>query len=498
MTTSPLLERLDTMARMRPAAIALHDGAERSIAYAELPALVRTAAADWAATGARVGGLLTRNGLDAVLAWLGALAARIALVPLPPFFSATQLDAIAERAGIDVIVSDDPKRATSIAHVLTRTRTVVGLHAFLRTQPHAAPQLAPTARLITFTSGTTASPKGVLLSDGALVTVAESLGQRTALDTGRRHLCAMPLSVLLESTGGLLRCLLAGATAVVPDLPDIGMRSICDVDGPRLASSIARLRATDAILVPESLRILLDAFERTTTPERLRFLGVGGAPVPREAHERAAELGVPVFEGYGLTEAASVVALNAAGSARVGSVGKPLSHVTLKIDTNGEVLVRGAILDGYLGAPDPRTPDGFLPTGDLGELDPDGYLWLRGRRSDFGITSFARNIQPSWIEELLARSPLVAQAAALIEGRRLPVAVLVSGETHADLAPVVAAANAELPPYARIESYVVTPEPFSTRNGQWNAFGKLNRGAIERAYRDRLGARAAAEQELAS
>jgi hypothetical protein len=249
-TTSPLLERLDTMARMRPAAIALHDGAERSIAYAELPALVRTAAADWAATGARVGGLLTRNGLDAVLAWLGALAARIALVPLPPFFSATQLDAIAERAGIDVIVSDDPKRATSIAHVMTRTRTVVGLHAFLRTQPHAAPQLAPTARLITFTSGTTASPKGVLLSDGALVTVAESLGQRTALDTGRRHLCAMPLSVLLESTGGLLRCLLAGATAVVPDLPDIGMRSICDVDGPRLASSIARLGATDAILVP--------------------------------------------------------------------------------------------------------------------------------------------------------------------------------------------------------------------------------------------------------
>lgn len=498
MTTSLLLERLDSMAQTRPAAIALDDGERRTIAYAELPACVRRAAADWSATGARVGGLLAHNGIDAVIALLGALAANIALVPLPPFFSATQLQAVADRAGIDVIVTDDPKRAIGFEHVTTRTRDVATLHAFLRVDPMARPDHARAAHLITFTSGTTASPKGVLLSDRSLLAVAQSLAQRTALDTGRRHLCAMPLSVLLESVGGVLRSLLCGATAVVPDLPSIGMRSICDVDGPRLARAMHRLGATDAILVPESLRILLDAFERDPAPERLRFLGVGGAPVPRESHQRATALRVPVFEGYGLTEAASVVALNAAGCSRIGSVGKPLSHVALKFSADGEVLVRGAILDGYLGAADPITADGFLRTGDLGELDADGFLWLRGRISDFGITSFARNIQPSWIEELLTRSPRVTQAAALVEARRLPVAVLVSEASPAELAVEVAAVNAELPAYARIERFIVTPEPFSTSNGQWNAFGKLNRSAIERAYRDRLEARVAADKEMAS
>lgn len=498
MNPSPLLARLESMARSRPAAIALDDGESRTIAYAELPALVRRAAADWTATGATVAGLLANNGFDAVVAWLGALAANIAVVPLPPFFSATQLHAVATRAGIDVIATDDPKRAIGFEHVATRTHDVTSLHAFLRAEPDARRSTRRSAHLITFTSGTTASPKGVLLSDGSLLAVAESLAQRTAMDTGRRHLCVMPLSVLLESVGGVLRSLMSGATAVVPDLPRIGMRSICDVDGPRLARAMHRLGATDAILVPESLRILLDAFEHDPAPGRLRFLGVGGAPVPRESHLRAEALGVPVFEGYGLTEAASVVALNAAGCSRVGSVGKPLPHVTLKFGEDGEVLVRGAILDGYLGAPDPLTADGFLRTGDLGELDADGYLWLRGRSSDFGITSFARNIQPSWIEELLTRSPRVSQAAALIEARRLPVAVLVSEAPHAELVADVAAVNAELPAYARIERFVVTSEPFSTSNGQWNAFGKLNRGAIERAYRDRLEDRAVAAKEMAS
>lgn len=498
MSASLLVARLDAMARERPAAIALDDGNGVTVAYAELPALVRRAAVDWAATGARVGGLLAHNGLDSVVAWLGAIAAGIAVVPLPPFFSAAQLDAVAARAGIDVIVTDDPKRVTGFQHVSTRTRDVVGLHAFVRVDRSAALKTFPNTHLITFTSGTTASPKGVLLSDRSLLAVAESLARRTTLDTGRRHLCVMPFSVLLESVGGVLRSLVCGATAVVPDLPSIGMRSICDVDGPRLARAMHRLGATDAILVPESLRILLDAFEREPAPQRLRFLGVGGAPVPREAHHKAAALGVPVFEGYGLTEAASVVALNSAGCARIGSVGKPLAHVTLKIDEHGELLVRGAILNGYVGAPDPFTPDGFLKTGDLAELDDDGFLWLRGRIGEFGITSFARNIQPSWIEELLTRSPRISQAAALIESRRFPVAVLVSDASPAELAADVAAANAELPAYARIETYVVTSEPFSTHNGQWNAFGKLNRGAIERAYRDRLDARTAVEKALAS
>ena len=115
--------------------------------------------------------------------------------------------------------------------------------------------------------------------------------------------------------------------------------------------------------------------------------------------------GLPAYEGYGLSECASVVALNAPGAVREGSVGRVLPHATLRIDEAGEIHVRGATMLGYLGE-EGASPE-EVATGDLGFINDDGYLYVQGRRKNLLITSLGRNVSPEWVErELLAHTSI--------------------------------------------------------------------------------------------
>jgi long-chain acyl-CoA synthetase len=222
-------------------------------------------------------------------------------------------------------------------------------------------------------------------------------------------------------------------------------------------------------------------------PRDLRFLAVGGAAVLARLLEDALALGLPVYEGYGLSECASVVTLNKPGEFRAGSVGKPLPHVRIEIARDGEIHVLGNSCIGYLGG----APMGeALATGDVGYVDDAGYLHITGRKKNMFITSFGRNVAPEWIEQELIARPAIAQAAVFGEARPFAAAIVVpsAGATSASVAAAIDDVNRHMPDYARIGAWICAEEPFSPRNGLATENGRLRRDQIFRAYAGEIDA----------
>ena len=391
----------------------------------------------------------------------------------------------AHAAGMDALLCEPP----GVAHALGfgRGGSLPGTSLPWFRREAAAPVALPigTAK-ITFTSGTTGTPKGVCLSAAQQRTVAASLVAATQGIGIERHLALLPLAVLLENIAGVRAPLAAGATCCVPSLGTVGVGGSTGFD-PRVAlAALERWQADSVILLPQMLTALTAVIEAgAPRPSRLRFAAVGGAKVSPALIERARAAGIPAYEGYGLSECASVVALNVPGANRPGSVGRPLPHARVRIDS-GEVVVDDAGFLGYLGSGAPGRD--ALHTGDLGRVDADGFLHIDGRCKHQLITSFGRNVAPEWPEAELVSSPAVAQAAVFGEARPQLAAVLVPAlPAVPDLAleAAVRAANARLPDYARIAVWLRADVPFSAGNGLATANGRARRDAVW----DRYGAR---------
>jgi len=168
-------------------------------------------------------------------------------------------------------------------------------------------------------------------------------------------------------------------------------------------------------------------------------------------------------------------------------VGKPLPHVTVRLGDDGEVLVKGSALLGYLG--DEPYQQEWLATGDIGAFDADGYLYLKGRKKHQFITSFGRNVNPDWVEAELTQRGTIAQAFVHGEGLNRNLALLWPLDPSAadeTLAATVAHANAQLPDYAQVHAWKRLAEPFTPDNGLLTSNGRLRREAILSRYRDTL------------
>ncbi len=435
-------------------------------------------------SGVRSLGLLLGNSPAWIVADLAALQAGCQHIPLPGFFTDEQLLHAVTDAAVDTIITDQPGRIAALFPDGRQSVLGIGQASLwmrrLRTDAHA---VEPGVAKITYTSGTTGAPRGVKLSCDALETVATSLEWAAQAAVNDRAMVLLPLSVLLENIGSVYTPLLAGAEIVVPDAQETGLSGSSHIDAAKLARTLHKYRPTSLIVPPGLLRVLVQLAHHQPLPDSLRFIAVGGAPTGRGLLDAAEQLGLPVYQGYGLSEACSVVCVNTPLHNRPGSVGRVLPHAGLRISETGEILVQGTGFSGYLHGPE-RDPCAPLATGDIGHIDADGFLYVTGRISEQIITSFGRNVSPEWIESELLSDPAIAQAAVI--GNKLPclVAVLVpnKGINPSTFDSVIKATNARLPDYANIGAWLPASEPFSVARGELTPAGSLRRAVIEREY----------------
>ena len=214
----------------------------------------------------------------------------------------------------------------------------------------------------------------------------------------------------------------------------------------------------------------------------LKFIAVGGGKVSPDLLMQCEKLGLPVYEGYGLSECASVVSLNLPNTLKIGSVGRPLPHVEVKIDSSGEVLVKGNAMQGYLNE---LPASQYIHTGDAGFFDEEGYLFITGRIKQIIVSSFGRNISPEWVESNSASEPEIHQIAIFGEAQPYLSAVIYAKDSVSNqmLDQAIQKANSRMPDYARIQHWCRAEEPFSLKNEMLTDNGKLRRNAIQQQFK---------------
>jgi long-chain acyl-CoA synthetase len=245
---------------------------------------------------------------------------------------------------------------------------------------------------------------------------------------------------------------------------------------------------------------------------RVQVFISGGAPLGRELAEWYAQVGIRIHEGYGLTETSPVIAVNTPEHHKLGTVGRPLSNVEVKIADDGEILVRGpSVFQSYWKRPEESENafiDGWFKTGDLGNLDSDGFLSVTDRKKDLIKTSGGKFIAPQPIENSLKHNALIAEAVVLGDKRKFP-AVLISPyfplledwaranqvvfSSRADLVAnpkvqslyegIIEDLNCNLARFEKLKRVLVIPNEFSAEDGTLTPSMKVRRRAIEQSYR---------------
>ena len=468
--------------------MALGDG-RRSLTREALDHEVAALAQRLSTSGIRVLATLLDNGLPWVVADLAAEQAGVVHVPLPLFFTPAQTAHALQAAGVDTLITVLPLATRWPQAVREDWAIAEETVCALRLTGQGLSMPRGTAKL-TFTSGTTGTPKGVCLSVQALHRVRDGLVQALEPLDIRRHLCALPLAVLLENVAGVMAPLARGAECLVPPLAELGLSGSSSFDAAVFNAAVERHQPHSLILLPQMLRAWVGWLmqQGRAAPQGLRMVAVGGAAVGAPLLLAARRLGIPAYEGYGLSEGSSVQTLNLPGADKPGSAGRPLPHAQVRINPHGEIEVAGGLLTGYLGQP-PMDP-AWWPTGDLGEIDADGFVHVRGRLKHVLITAFGRNVSPEWIETALRGGRTIAQTVVFGDGEPSLSAVIwpvADGLPDAAIQAEVDAANQSLPDYARVVRWVRAQAPYSADTGMATANGRPQREAIFRLHAQSLG-----------
>ena len=411
-----------------------------------------------------------------------------------------------------------------------------------------ARQIAPSdLATIIYTSGTTGTPKGVMLTHGNMASNLSCSLQGFDLYDEDVSLSFLPLShVTARHVDYAMLC--RGVTiCYVPFLDKLSralneIRPSILVSVPRLYEKIhaqVDLRAegfpkgqiyrwaisvgknhlaeTLAGNIPKSYswklaNRLLYSKVRAGIGGRVRIFISGGAPLGRDLAEWYADVGIRIHEGYGLTETSPVIAVNSPEAHKLGTVGKPLTNVAVRIADDGEILVRGpSIFHGYWNKPEDTHAafaDGWFKTGDIGNLDADGFLSVTDRKKDLIKTSGGKFIAPQPIESSLKHNALVAEAVVLGDKHKFP-AVLIApnfpvlddwarnndlafssrqeliadGRVQALYQEIVDGANKDLARFEKLKKIILVPDEFTAENGLLTASMKMRRRVVEERYR---------------
>src|SRR5688572_25687366 len=400
---STVVHLLSAASKERPEGIALVLD-ERRLTYRQYVQAAAAFAGDLQGKGERVATLLP-NSIEACIAMFGVLASGAQLVPLNPLYTASELEVILEDADAGLLVTDERSAIPRNAPPLLRISSGYRFSASKRLLLPRADGLA----LLQYTGGTTGKPKGVNLTHHAIAT---NVAQREALlptePDRERILCAMPLFHSYGMSMGLFLAANCRGTLVILER----------YKPETLLAAIERERITIFPGSPTLFTSLLahPEFERTDWSS-VHTCYSGSAPLSEETLKRWQDaVGAPVYEGYGQTEAGPVLTFNPArGVTKPGSVGIPVPNTEIRI-LEGEIVARGPqIMQGYRNRPQETAEalrEGLLHTGDMGELDADGYLYVRGRKKDMAIVG-GYNVYPREVEEVLCSHPAVSEAAVV-------------------------------------------------------------------------------------
>ncbi len=423
-----------------------------------------------------------------------------------------------------------------------------------------AASVQPDALLtLIYTSGTTGVPKGVMLTHRNVVENVKAALRAVPIDSSDVLLSYLPLSHSYERTTGYYSAFAAGATIAFAESIETVARNLTEVrptvmtsvprlferararvmatlaQQPRLRQRIAlwaldvgrrawherqrrgRLSATTAAQLRFADRLVLRKL-RERFGGRLRFFVSGGAALPVDVAEFFFAIGIPILEGYGLTEAAPVLTVNRLDDIELGTVGKPLDNVEIRLAEDGEILARGPnIMRGYWRDPEATAEaidsEGWLHTGDIGCWSARGNLIITDRKKHIFVSSGGKNIAPQPIEQLLCQSPYIDQCLLIGDGRPYCTALIVpdfEALTAYAAEHGIAESSTEalvqhpaiqeliqreldrlqrpLARYERVRRFTLLPKPFSIESGELTPTLKIRRSVVERNYAELIEA----------
>ncbi len=528
-----------------------HDGAWRSVTWGEFARRAASVARGLRAAGVSAGDrvLIVSESRPEVPILETALMA-IRAVPVPGYVTNMPADhahllldsgarvavasttALADRVlagaaltgGLDRLLCMQPGRGTLFA-TLEADRAAPGDIAA------EADEIAPGAlACLIYTSGTSGLPRGVMLPHRAILSNCAGAFElvRPLRLRDETYLSFLPLSHSFEHTVGQFF------------LPSLGTEIVYCRGVEHLAADMLAIRPTILTVVPRVLemirsRVLLQVArqpgwkqalfhraieaglrrvdgrmtlaDRVTGPlldrlalrpvrarlgGRFRAAMSGGAPLDPEVGRFFRALGPVVMQGYGQTEAGPVISANSPDNPDVGSVGRALQGVDLRIADDGEIMVRGdLVMDGYWNQPKATAEairDGWLHTGDVGRLDPQGVLTITDRKRDIIVLSGGENVSPARLEGMLMQEPEIQQAVVAGDGQAGLSALLVPAEggDARSVGAAVARLNARLSVTERIRRHSLVP-PFTIENGLLTPSHKIRRGHVLRTYQGAIG-----------
>jgi len=423
-----------------------------------------------------------------------------------------------------------------------------GLYAELLKQRAQDAQPDDTAVMV-YTSGTTGAPKGACLSHRYVINSVESLRQTIPIFESDISFSYLPFCHVAERISGLYNRLYAGASAYfVDDLTRLGeymleVKPTVFASLPRFFEKIHTRILGDVCALPSEERKRFDRAlavgreisrlkqARKVIPEKLkreyvsaspalervkgyfgghiRLATSGGAPLPLEVAEFFDAAGLPILQAYGLTENVCV-AFNRADDHKFGTVGRPMPGCEVKLAPDGEILVRSQMMfSGYYKQPEQTARmflDGWLLTGDLGEIDEDGFLKITGRKKELIVTSTGKKVSPALLENMLKEHHLISQAMVYGEGKSYLVALITvdaveaaetikreqstTGENpvHAAVQVAINAVNNRVSSTEQIKRFAILEHDFDSGRNEITPTGKIKREVVSLNYSETIQA----------
>jgi long-chain acyl-CoA synthetase len=560
----------------RPAQRFKRDDAWLDLSYARLRDVVVEIAGGLIALGVRPGDrvcVLSETRPEWVQVEFGIAAAGAVVVPIYPSSSTEECDwVIGDSGAVAVIVEN----AAQLAKVEQLRDRLAGLRHAIVVDPVDVPDSAATISLdelrangrhgdatevgrraaavraedpalIIYTSGTTGRPKGCVLTHRNMTACCRVTEELEIIGSGDiaymflplAHVFAQVVQLSVSAVGAVVAYCSGGPAAIMPDCAEI--RPTCMPSVPRIFEKVYSLFAgqvpADTLAtastvglamrqlqrsgdpVPDDLRQAFDQLDaqlfakvRAVFGGRLREAISGAAPIGPEILEFFHAAGVPVHEGYGLSESAAVGTLNTRDATKIGTVGRPVPGCEVTIAEDGEILMRGPhIFAGYWNNPEATAEvliDGRLHTGDLGSVNQDGFVTITGRKKDIIITAGGKNITPANLENELRQSPWISQAIMHGDRRPYPVALitldaeqvipwarqqglpadLAALATHPSVRALVQAAvdeaNVKCAKVAQVKKFAILGHDFSPESGELTPTLKVKRQIVEVKYAD--------------